>query len=143
MIVLDVNVCVLAFRPDLPGHAAMTAWLEEALAGPEPVGAPDFVLASFLRLVTNHRIFHDPAPPAAAVGFCDALLATPSAQLVHGSQRHWSIFGQLVASMRLRVNDVPDALLAAVAIERGARLATLDTGFRRFAGLRVLRPVED
>jgi predicted nucleic acid-binding protein len=35
----------------------------------------------------------------------------------------------------LRANDVPDAHLAALAVEHGLRLATGDSGFARFAGL--------
>jgi hypothetical protein len=54
---------------------------------------------------------------------------------------HWSIFRDLVASHRLRGNDVPDAYLAAIALEAGATMATLDRGFARFAGLRLADPL--
>lgn len=38
---------------------------------------------------------------------------------------------------------VPDAHLAAVAIEHGAAVATRDRGFARFRGLRWLDPLSD
>jgi predicted nucleic acid-binding protein len=48
----------------------------------------------------------------------------------------------LVTSQRLRGSDVPDAYLASVAMEQGATMVTLDRGFRRFEGLRVLDPLQ-
>jgi hypothetical protein len=41
----------------------------------------------------------------------------------------------------LRSEDVPDIELAALAIEHGLVLASHDSGFRRFAGLRSLEPL--
>ena len=55
MLMLDVNVCVYAFRGESRGHAEFKGWLEQALSGPEPVGLPEQVLSSTIRLVTNHR----------------------------------------------------------------------------------------
>lgn len=43
-----------------------------------------------------------------------------------------------VPDLTLRANDIPDAFLAATAIDLGARLATFDQGFRRFPGLTVI-----
>ena len=57
-------------------------------------------------------------------------------------ESRWQQFATLVDDLGLRANDVPDALLAATALSLGARLATFDRGFRRFAGLQVLEPSE-
>lgn len=142
MLLLDVNVCVYAFRRESRRHEEYKAWLEEALKGVEPVGLPEQVLASVVRLVTNHRIYQDPSTPEAGLSFCDALLETPAAMRVRPGERHWAIFRDLVSQHALRGNDIPDAYLAALALEQGATLVTTDRGFARYQGLRRLAPLE-
>ena len=141
MLLLDVNVCVYAFVSESPGHEESKDWLDHALSGPEPVGLPEQVLASVLRLVTNHRIYKDPATPTEALSFCDALLDAPAAMRVRPGERHWGIFHGLVSRHRLRGNDIPDAYLAALALEQGATWVTADRGFARYEGLRLLNPL--
>ena len=108
----------------------------------EPIGLPDETLMGFLRLVTNHRIHPVPTPPEEALAFCDALLAGPAVQRVAAGAEHWAHFRALVSDLNLRAKDIPDAHLAALALERGADLVTFDKGFRRFPGLRVVIPGE-
>jgi toxin-antitoxin system PIN domain toxin len=141
MLMLDVNVCVYAFRGESRRHAEFKGWLEQALSGPEPVGLPEQVLSSMIRLVTNHRIYGDPSTPAEALAYCDALLDAPAAMMVRPGERHWRVFHGLVAQLGLRGNDVPDAYLAAMALEQGATWVTTDRGFLRYQGLRVLDPL--
>ncbi len=141
MLLLDVNVCVYAFVRESPGHEESKDWLDHALSGPEPVGLPEQVLASVLRLVTNHRIYQDPATPTEALSFCDALLDAPAAMRVRPGERHWGIFHALVSQHRLRGNDIPDAYLAALALEQGATWVSADRGFARYEGLRLLNPL--
>ena len=54
---------------------------------------------------------------------------------------HAGIAAELAAIPGLRSQDVPDIELAALAIEHGLVLASHDSGFRRFAGLRFLDPL--
>ena len=49
----------------------------------------------------------------------------------------WRHFVGLVTALELRGNDVPDAWLAAQAIELDAHFVTFDRGFRRFPGLHL------
>lgn len=141
MLMIDVNVCVFAFRAESRGHAECKGWLERALSGPEPVGVPEQVLSSTIRLVTNHRIYGDPSTPAEALSFCDALLDAPAAMRVRPGERHWEIFRGLVSEDGLRGSDIPDAYLAALALEQGATWVTTDRGFARYEGLRLLNPL--
>lgn len=142
MIVPDVNVLVLAMRPDASDAGAQVrTWLEARLVGHEQVGVPEQVLAAVVRLVTNPRIFTDPSTPSQAVEFTSAVLGAPAAVVVRPGARHWQLFSDLVTAHRLRGNDVPDAYLASIAMEAGAHFATLDRGFRRFDGLRTIDPL--
>lgn len=143
MLLADVNVFVYARRRESPRHDEHREWLEDALSADEPFGVSELVLASFLRIVTNHRIFERPTPPSAALDFCAAVLDAPATIPVRPGARHWAIFDRLVRSVDARANTVPDAFLAALAIEQGATWVTTDAGFARFPGLRWQRPLAE
>lgn len=100
----------------------------------------DGVLAAATRLMTNHRVLRDPFGPDEALAVCDAVRSAPAAITPAVSVRRWSAFSRLTSELGLRANDIPDAYLAATAIDLGARLATFDHGFRRFPGLTVIVP---
>lgn len=123
-------------------HERYKGWLEERLGGPEPFGVSESVLASFVRVVTNHRVYREPTRPEAALAFCRAVLEAPAAVPVRPGARHWPIFVDLCRAVRARANVVPDAYLAALAIEHGTTLVTLDKGFARFPGLHITAPFD-
>ncbi len=58
----DVNVLILAHREDAPDHELCAEWLRNLVEGEEPFALSELVLSSFLRIVTNRKIF-DPATP--------------------------------------------------------------------------------
>jgi toxin-antitoxin system PIN domain toxin len=140
MLVPDVNVFVYAHRRESPRHEPTRAWLESRLTGSEPLGVGELVLSAFLRIVTHHRIYKEPTPPGVALGFCREVLSARSALALRPGLRHWSIFSDLCEQTGARGNVVPDAYLAALAIENGATLVTADSGFRRFPALRTEAP---
>jgi uncharacterized protein len=142
VLLADVNVFVYAHRPESPRAEEHLAWLTGALSGDEPFGVSESVLASFLRIVTHHRIYREPTPPPTALAFCQAVLAAPAAVAVRPGPRHWSVFTRLCETIGARGNVVPDAFLAALAIENGATWITTDRGFARFPGLRWQTPFE-
>lgn len=142
MLLADVNVFVYAHRTDSPRHAEHRTWLERALDGIEPFGVSDPVLASVVRLVTNPRIFVPPTPSAVAFEYCALVRAAPAAVSVVPGPRHWAIFEDLCRTVDARGNVVPDAYLAALAIEHGATWVTTDRGFARFPGLQWRVPLD-
>lgn len=141
MLIADVNIFVYAHRADTVRHAELSSWLDGHLNGGEPFGVSELVLSSLVRIVTNHRVFVDPTPIDIALDFCATVLAAPASLAVRPGPRHWVIFDSLCRRPNVRANTVPDAYLAALALEQGATLATLDAGFRRFDGLRVETPI--
>jgi hypothetical protein len=56
--------------------------------------------------------------------------------------RHWQIFTGLCAETGARGNLIPDAYLAALAIETGSEWITTDGDYRRFPGLRLRHPLD-
>ncbi|HET7834538.1 MAG TPA: TA system VapC family ribonuclease toxin [Variovorax sp.] len=129
----DVNVLVAASRSDHPHHAVARNWLEQALADAthaRPLQLQPMVVASFLRLVTNPKIFLNPTPTPEALRFVDALLAAPGVERpALGAE--WPAFRQLCADNALAANDVPDAWLAAAVTHQGEHLVSFDSDFRR------------
>lgn len=141
MIAIDVNVLVGAHRTDAPEHEALRAWLETTVNGPSPFGVPGIVASGYLRVVTHPRVFANPTPVGVALEQMRALIGAPNAARLDPGPRHWRIFDDLCARGRAFGNLVPDAYIAAIAIEHGAELVTLDRGFGRWPGLRWREPV--
>jgi len=140
MLLPDVNILVYAQRQDLPAHADARNWLESALNGVEPVGLFDPTLASFLRVVTNRRIFKTPTPPPMALSFIEAMRAAPAARPLTAGPNHWKIFRRLCQETNAAGDDIPDAYLAALAIENDCDFISTDAGFAHFSGLKWRRP---
>ena len=141
MLIADVNIYLQAHRDDEAFTGAIRPWLLRQLDGDEPFGVSPLVLSAFVRIVTNHRVYSDPTPREDALAFCADVRSAQAALDVMPGERHWSIFAELVRRTRARANIVPDAYLAALAIENGATFVTLDRGFARFPGLRLLDPL--
>jgi toxin-antitoxin system PIN domain toxin len=136
MIMADVNVLVYAFRRDSDKHELCRDWLQKALEGPENFGYSDFVLSSVVRVATHPRVFKSPSPLEAAFEFTDAIWTAPPSVAVHPGPMHWAFFRRLCIDAEAKGNLVPDAYLAALAIEQGARWVSSDRDFARFDGLR-------
>src|SRR5258708_6765155 len=131
----DVNVLVYAHREDAPQHGRYRAWLEQLLAGPEPFAVAELVLSGFLRVVTHPRIFDPPTDLELALRFIETVRESVDCVLIAPGSKHWSIFTRLVRESGCRGNLVPDAFLAAIAIESGCTWITTDRDHSRFKGL--------
>lgn len=142
MIVVDVNVLIYSYRQDADRHAEYRSWLDRATRADAPCGAADVVLSGFLRIVTNPRAFSPPAPVDHALGFIESLRQRPAYVSISPGARHWDIFARLCRGVNAKGNVVPDAYIAALAIQTGSQLFTADRGFGRFPGLRWRHPLD-
>ena len=131
----DVNVILAGFRRDHDHHRPARAFLEEARSAGELVGLSDVALVSVVRLATNPRVFVRPDTAEAVIEYLEVLLEPPG-QLIRAGATHWPRFTGLCRQLGLRGNLVPDAYLAGLALEQGARLITFDRGFGRYPALR-------
>jgi toxin-antitoxin system PIN domain toxin len=132
---------VYAQRRDTVRHEDYADWLGGLLTGQEPYGISDLVLSGFLRIVTNPKVLRQPTPIEAALAFVEALRTQPNCVPVEPGQRHWGIFTWLCRTAGVKGNRVPDAYLAALAIESGSEWITTDRDFSRFPGLRWRHPL--
>jgi toxin-antitoxin system PIN domain toxin len=141
MLLPDVNVLIYAHREELDEHTLYARWLTQLATASEPFGLSPLVLSGFLRIVTNARVFSEPTPIALALEFCESLRALPNAVEVLPGPDHWAIFVRLCRASAAQAKLVPDAYLAALAIESGCELASTDGDFARFADLRWNHPL--
>lgn len=141
MILPDVNVLVIAHRADQDDHEPVRQWLEAEVNSQRPFALADVAGAGFLRIVTNPRIYHQPSSLETAIAFVDGIVARQNCVPVRAGARHWPILRDLLRDADARGNLVPDAHLAAIAVEHGATVATRDRGFARFPGLAWIDPL--
>lgn len=140
MLCADVNVLVDAFRADAPAHAGVRAWLDDARRGHEPLALLPEVASAFVRIVSNRRIWRLPSRTPDALDFVAALRASPAVMWQHAGARQWHIADTLIRELGLTGDDIPDAYLAAAALDLGATFVTSDRGFARFPGLAIMAP---
>jgi toxin-antitoxin system PIN domain toxin len=141
--VVDVNVLILAHREDVDRHVLWRGWLDSVRDADEVVGLPGHSIAGFVRIVTNVRAFSRPSTIDEAIGFVDALLDSTAVRRTEPGPRHWTLFSDLCRRASATGKLVPDAWLAALAIENRATLITADRGFARYPGLKWRDPTAD
>jgi toxin-antitoxin system PIN domain toxin len=141
MILPDVNVLVYAHREDAARHSEYRAWLQGVWRSPATFAVSDLVLSGCLRVLTHPRVFDPPTPFATALAFIEQIRSRPNAVIVQPGPQHWTIFKEICAAANVTGNLVPDAFLAALAIETGSDLITTDHDFARFPGLRWRHPL--
>jgi len=141
VILVDANLLIYAHVSTFSRHEAARAWLDGRLNGVAPVGLPWPSLLAFLRLTTNPRIFEHPLPVAEAWRQAEAWLQSERAWIPQPTERHREILGELLAEPGVQANLVPDAHLAALAIEHGLILCSTDGDFARFPGVRWENPL--
>ncbi|RIK07996.1 MAG: VapC toxin family PIN domain ribonuclease [Acidobacteria bacterium] len=132
MILLDVNVLVAAQRDDHPHHLRVRQWLDTFLAGNESFGIPGVVAAGFIRVTTHRRIFKVPTPVTEAFNFLRALRAQPLHVSISPGDRHLEIFEEICQEADVSGDLTLDAYIAAIAVESGCSLVSLDRDFARF-----------
>ena len=140
MILFDVNILVYAHRADAPNHVAYRQWLEGVINSDQAYGMADIVLSGFLRIVTHPRVFNPPSELETALAFVQEIRNQPNCIIIAPGARHWGIFTRLCQVSGAKGNLIPDAYLAALAIESGSEWMTTDGDFARFPGLKWRRP---
>ena len=141
MILPDVNVLVYAYREDMADHDRYRDWLARTVNAGPPYGISELVLSAFVRIVTSRRVFRNPTAPVDALSFTNRLLSSSNGVPVRPGPGHWAVFDRLCRRHAAAGNLVPDAYLAAIAIEAGCQLATADRDFARFTGLCWCHPL--
>jgi len=138
---LDANVLLYAVHERAERHEAASRWLTEQLNGTRRVGVPWQSVTAFLRISTHPRAFARPLSPATAWERVADWLAPSVAWVPEPGPEYGRILGDLITRYGVRGNLVPDAALAALAMEHGVTLISTDTDFSRFRELRWENPL--
>ncbi len=139
--IVDANLLIYAYDRQSPFHQQARSWLEEQLNGGTRIGLPWVSLLAFARIVCHPRIYERPASPAQAWEQIELWLDAPAAWIPSVTGRHRQVLGGLITGHRLSSSLLPDAHLAALAIEHGVVVASADGDFARFSEVAWLNPI--
>lgn len=140
MILVDANLLLYAHNEAAPDHTVARVWLEREFSQPTRVGLPWASLLGFVRLASNPAIFPSPLTPAGAWQYVVEWLTRDNVWVPGPGARHAEILGPLMSTPGMTARLVPDAHLAALALEHGLTLYSTDGDFARFPGLKWRNP---
>jgi hypothetical protein len=141
MILVDANLLVYAANRDAPEHDTARAWLDGWLNGTARVGVPWPSLLAFVRIVSNPAILRRAVTPREAWQQVQQWLACDTVWIPAPGPRHAEVLGALLERPFMSSRLVPDAHLAALALEHGLTLCSTDGDFAKFAGLSWHNPL--
>lgn len=143
MILVDANLLVYSFNTGMPENEAARAWLDTQLSTTPRVGLPWPSLLAFVRIVSNPRIFENAVPVTRAWRQVEEWLALDSTWIPTPTARHEGVLADTLREIGEKAELVPDAHLAALAIEHGLTLCSSDGDFGRFRELKWRNPLAE
>ncbi len=141
MIVVDANLLVYAYVESMAQHEAARVWLDQRVQRHNRVGLPWPSAPAFVRLVSKPRVFERPSSVTQAWTQVQDWLDCAPAWIPGPTDRHRQVLDTLLTGTNLRANHVPDAHLAALAIEHGLTMCSTDGDFARFPDLSWENPI--
>jgi uncharacterized protein len=143
MFVVDTNVLIYAANADAPEHARCRALVEGWRTGSEPWYTTWPIQYEFLRVITHPRVLPSPWSATEALGFLEAIHASPAHGVLVESERHVQVAREVASGIPLLGgNLVHDFHTAVLMREHGIRrVFTRDADFHRFAFLDVHDPL--
>ena len=141
MIVPDINLLIYAHNEYAPEHNLALAWWTDLLAGTEAVGLAWAVSTGFIRIMSNPSAIRPPMTSVAAVDQVQSWLEYDHVSAIQLGAKHLEYLRRNLAVPYSGPNLVPDAHIAALAMEHDAEVHSRDTDFSRFPGVRRRNPL--
>ncbi len=141
MIVPDVNLLIYAHNEQAPEHDNALDWWTGLLAGTEAIGLPWAVSTGFVRVISNPSAVRPPLTTLAAVDQVQSWLEYDHVTPIQPGASHLEYFRRNLTVQLGGPNLVPDAHIAALALEYDAKVHSADTDFGRFPGVRWRNPL--
>jgi uncharacterized protein len=141
VILVDANLLLYAEDGRAPQHKRSREWWDQQLSGAGPVCLCWEVISAFIRIGTNPRIYERPLALDEAVARVQSWLDQPCVRVIQPTERHWVVYQDMLKGGQAAANLVPDAHLAALAIEHGCVLHSTDADFARFPRLKWKNPI--
>jgi len=140
-VLVDANLLLYSVDTSSPFHEKANDWLTTTLNRHHRVGIPWTTLGAFLRISTHPRITARPLSATQAWQRVENWLGADCVWVPPATGRTAAVLGRLLTTSHITGNLVPDAMLAALAIEHGLEVATADTDFGRFREVRWANPL--
>ena len=138
---VDANLVLWAHHRQFVQHDTALEWWRRTLNSSPQVGIAWPTIVAFLRISTHPGALRRPLRIEVAWAEVKRWLGRPNVWIPAPTDRHPAILDELLAKGRARGNHVPDADLAALAIEWGLELLSADRDFARYPGLRWRDPL--
>ena len=138
---LDANLLLYAVDAESREHEAAARWLTDVLRGDRRVGLPWSTIGAFLRIATHPRIYRRPLIGEDAARFVTDWLDAEPTWIPPVGRATFAHYRALLDVVPVTGNLVPDALLAASALEHGLTVMTADPDLDRFPGVRTHNPL--
>jgi len=138
---IDANLLIYAVDVRAVDHEPAAEWFTAVLNGDQRIGLPWQSVGAFTRIMTNPRVTARPLDGAEAWDLVLGWLAADVVWMPPATERTATVYERLLGQTSITGNLVPDAQMAALAIEHGLVLCSADTDFARFPGLRWENPL--
>ena len=138
---IDANLLLYATDRSAPMHKQASHWLDAVLAGTRRVALPWQSLGAFLRISTNPRVYASPISSTQAWGQVRGWVDAEPTWIPPATERTAVILGELVGRHRVTGDLMPDAMLAALAVEHDLTVMSTDTDFARFTEISWENPL--
>jgi len=142
MIAVDTNLLLYAHREDSGCHAAAKTVVEGLRRQRFPWAMPGPCLHEFISIATHPGIYKPASSLLEALGFVEAILASPHLEMLAESSGYFEKLRTLATMAKLRGPRIHDARIAALCLHHGVNeLWSADRDFSLFPQLKVLNPL--
>ncbi len=142
MIALDTNLLLYAHREDSPFHRRAKAVVEALRQQAAPWAIPWPCLHEFIAIATHPRIYKPASSLLQALGFVEAVLASPQLELLAESPGYFEKLRTIATAAKLRGPRIHDARIAALCLHHGvSELWSADRDFSLFPQLKLRNPL--
>ena len=142
MIAVDTNLLIYAHREDSAFHVAAKGAVDALRHQLAPWAVPWPCLHEFISIATHPGIYKPASRLVEAMGFIEALLASPQLHLLAESPGYFEKLRHLATAAKIQGPRIHDARIAALCLHHGVNeLWSADRDFSAFPQLRVINPL--
>jgi toxin-antitoxin system PIN domain toxin len=142
MIAVDTNLLVYAHREDSEFHTVAKECVESLRRQRIAWAIPWPCVHEFIAIATHPAIYKPASTLADALGFVDALIASPALQLLSESPGYFEKLRNISVAARLKGPRIHDARVAALCLHHGvSELWSADRDFSAFPQLKAVNPL--
>jgi toxin-antitoxin system PIN domain toxin len=142
MIAVDTNLLVYSHREDSEFHARAKELVNQLRLQAIPWAIPWPCIHEFIAIATHPRIFRPSSTLAEALGFLDALFASPQLNLLAEGPGYFEKLRKVSVAARVKGPRIHDARICALCLHHGvSELWSAARDFSAFPQLKVSNPL--